>query len=267
MNDTKILTDSGIDLNKSLELFGDMKTYNQMLEEFLSQVDAKLKDAEKYKNISDLVNYEVIVHSLKSDFKYFGAFDTAEIFYQHELAAKKPDPAFINQDYDHLISEANKMINVFKKYMGADTGAPVTLNTATPQQNVVNGKTIIVVDDSNIIRTFAEKVFKDEYNVVLASDGDEAISLVSNSNRENIMCMLLDLNMPKVNGFEVLDYFKSNNLFDEVPVSIITGMNDGDTINRAFTYPIVDMIQKPFSEDKVKDVTLKTIARKANKNS
>ena len=269
MNDTKILTDNNVDLNKSLELFGDMKTYNQMLEEFLSQVDGKLKEAEKFKNISDLVNYEVIVHSLKSDFKYFGAFDTAELFYKHELAAKEPNPDFINQDFNHLIEEATRMINVFKKYMGADI--QVTANSASvpPVQiaNTINGKTIIVVDDSNIIRTFAEKVFKDEYNVVLAKDGEEAISLVSNSNRDNIMCMLLDLNMPRVNGFEVLDYFKNNNLFEEVPVSIITGMNDEETIRKAFAYPIIDMIQKPFSEEKVRDVTIKTIARKANKGS
>jgi len=260
VNDTKILTDNNIDLKKSLELFGDMKTYNQMLEEFLSQVEDKLKEAEKYKNLSDLQNYEVIVHSLKSDFKYFGAFDTAEFFYKHELAAKEPNPTFINDNFNTLIEEANKTINVFKKYMGADTS--VSNNEEVKPVTTINGKTIIIVDDSNIIRTFAEKVFISEYNVVLANDGEEAISLVSNSNHDNIMCMLLDLNMPKVNGFEVLDYFKANNLFDEIPVSIITGLNDEQTIQRAFTYPIIDMIQKPFSEEKVRDVTLKTIERK-----
>ena len=44
-------------------------------------------------------------------------------------------------------------------------------------------------------------------------------------------------------------------------------MNDEETIRKAFAYPIIDMIQKPFSEEKVRDVTIKTIARKANKGS
>ena len=68
--------------------------------------------------------------------------------------------------------------------------------------------------------------------------------------------------MPNVNGFTVLDYFKSNNLFDKIPVSIITGINDKETIEKAFMYPIVDMLQKPFNESSVKNVVEKTIARK-----
>ena len=74
--------------------------------------------------------------------------------------------------------------------------------------------------------------------------------------------MLLDLNMPNVNGFAVLDYFKSNNLFSRIPVSIITGSNDRNIIGNAFNYPIVDMLQKPFNEISVKNVVEKTISRR-----
>ena len=71
--------------------------------------------------------------------------------------------------------------------------------------------------------------------------------------------MLLDLNMPNVDGFQVLDYFKENNLFNKVPVAIITGEGSQDNVKRAYTYPIVDMISKPFSEEKIREAILKTI--------
>ena len=76
-------------------------------------------------------------------------------------------------------------------------------------------------------------------------------------------CMLLDLNMPNVNGFEVLDYFKNNDLFKKVPVSIITGEGSKDIIEKAFTYPIVDVLMKPFNELNVESIVNKTISFKS----
>ena len=65
--------------------------------------------------------------------------------------------------------------------------------------------------------------------------------------------------MPNVNGFEVLDYFKANNLFVKIPVSIITGNDDRDSVDKAFMYPIVDLLTKPFNERDVKRIIDKTI--------
>jgi CheY-like chemotaxis protein len=66
--------------------------------------------------------------------------------------------------------------------------------------------------------------------------------------------------MPKVDGFAVLDYLKENNLFNTIPTTVISGDSSSDAINKAFTYPIVDMLNKPFSEDKIKQAVLKTIS-------
>ena len=66
--------------------------------------------------------------------------------------------------------------------------------------------------------------------------------------------------MPNVNGFEVLNYLKANDLFVKYPVSIITGADDKDTITKAFNYQIVDMLQKPFNERDVKRIVERTIS-------
>ncbi len=256
MKDVSILTNNGVDVQKSLELFGDMATYDQMLEDFLKEVDGKLEEAKKYKEEADMANYAIIVHSLKSDCKYFGLMNLADMFYQHELAGKSNDFYYVTANYDALIKEAHKMINVLKKYMG------VEVSDLDEANNIIKDKTILVVDDSNVIRNFVQKIFDGKYDVKIAKDGEEAISIVANTPHEKLVCILLDLNMPNVDGFAVLEYFKANNLYDKVPVSIITGIADEATLNKAFAYPIVDVIQKPFNELMIKNVVEKTIARK-----
>ena len=259
MKDTSILEGNGINLKKSLELFGDMATYDQMLEDFLKEVNVKLANAKKFKEDGDMANYAIVVHSLKSDCRYFGIDALADEFYEHELAGKRNDYTFVITNFDKLIMDANNMINVLKRYMGIEVSGD---NTPNPNVNSSKNEMILVVDDSNIIRNFIEKIFEDKYEVRLACDGEEAISIIANTPHSELACVFLDLNMPNVNGFAVLDYFKSNELFDKVPVSIITGVDDIEAINRAFSYPIVDRIQKPFSESSIRTVALKTIAKK-----
>ena len=129
--------------------------------------------------------------------------------------------------------------------------------------DVYNKKTILVVDDSNIIRNFVKRVFSEEYNVGTANDGDEAIKIIkANKDNDFIVTILLDLNMPKVDGFAVLDYMKENKLLKKMPVSIISGDSSKETIDRAFKYEIVDMLEKPFNDQSVKMIIEKTLIYK-----
>ena len=117
--------------------------------------------------------------------------------------------------------------------------------------------TVIVADDSELIRNVMNKALSDEYQVINAKDGKEAMEAMMMNT--NISCMLLDLNMPGYNGFVVLDYFKENNLFAKTPVFIISGDDSKATIEKAFTYDIVDMLNKPFSIDNVKSAVERAI--------
>ena len=152
------------------------------------------------------------------------------------------------------MKEANRVVNVVKKYMGV--GGVVD----TPEVKHSNGKKILVVDDSNIIRNFILKILDDSYEVISANDGKEAIDILDDERKRNdIKAVLLDLNMPNVNGFEVLDFYKNKDLFRSIPISIITGVDDKESINKAFKYPIVDILLKPFNERDVKRILEKTI--------
>ena len=292
MYDVNFLISNGVDVNKSLELFGDIDTYNETVGEFLVSAKEKIAKLQKYKDDKDMPNYAIYVHSLKSDAKYFGFTKLADLAYDQELKSKEGDMFYIYEHYQELIDEVERTINIVKKYISPESEvtsneqvptsttpapaaapAPVTPAPTAPlptssniePAEVYSQKTILVVDDSNIIRNFVKRIFSEKYNIGMAKDGEEALNIIkANASNENIVAILLDLNMPKVDGFAVLTYMNEHQLFSSMPVSIISGDSSKDTINKAFTYPIIDMLGKPFTEADVKRVIEKTMYFKEN---
>ncbi len=263
MKDVNLLISNGVNIEKSLELFGDMETYNDTLHDFLSEVEGKLAKIKTYKETGDMANYAILVHSLKSDSKYFGFEKLAELAYNHEMESKANNMYYVTDHFDELMTEANRIVTLVKQYMGIATN---NTNQAV-RPLVIKDKTILVVDDSNVVRNFVYKIFNSEYDVLIANDGKEALDIIKSNVDDKIVGMLLDLNMPNVDGFQVLDYFKQANLFARIPVAIITGEGTQNNIERAYQYPIVDMLQKPFNEVNVKNIVDKLImVRSMNQN-
>ncbi len=258
MKDRKFLEDNGVNVEKSLELFGDMETYNLTLRDFLSAIEEKVKKIKEYKEATDMPNYAILVHSLKSDAKYFGFENLAELAYDHELKSKANNMYYVFDHFNELMKETTKVINIVKEYFG-DKTIPVE-DIEELKFDPTKDKTILVVDDSNVIRIFIEKVFKGAYAVISAGDGKEAIDIIENRKDNNIVAMLLDLNMPNCSGIEVLEFLKDNQLFNTIPVSIITGEDSNETIEEVAKYPIVEVLTKPFNERDIKRVVEKTKA-------
>lgn len=121
-------------------------------------------------------------------------------------------------------------------------------------------KILLIADDSPVITKFFKKIFKDEYEVLVAKDGNEAINLVNEHLDKNFVGFFCDLNMPEKNGYEVLEYFKENNLFDKIPVSIISGEETKEGIEKVTSYKIVDMLHKPFTAESAKDIVNRTVS-------
>ncbi len=255
MKDVNLLISNGVNIEKSLELFGDMETYNDTLHDFLNEVEGKLAKIKSCKEISDMANYAILVHSLKSDAKYFGFEKLAELAYNHEMESKANNMYYVTDHFDELMTEANRIVALVKQYLGITSGSSSTV----VKPLVIKDKTILVVDDSNVVRNFVYKIFHDEYDVLIANDGKEALDIIRSNVDDKIVGVLLDLNMPNVDGFQVLDYFKQANLFARIPVAIITGEGTQENVQRAYQYPIVDMLQKPFNEVNVKNIVDKLI--------
>lgn len=119
MKDVSILSSNNIDFKKGIELLGDIETYDDMLLEFLNEVDEKLSNIRNYKEIGDMPNYAILVHSLKSDSKYFGFDKLADLAYKHEMASKGNDVNFVNENFDALMIEANQIVDVVNNYINS----------------------------------------------------------------------------------------------------------------------------------------------------
>ena len=115
--DTNILKKNGIDYEKGVEILGDIETYNDMLKDFLEEVEEKKENLKKYKNNEDMATYAVYAHSLKSDSKYFGFTKLIDMALAHEIAGKEGNIDFINSNYDELIKETNRIIKVVEEYL------------------------------------------------------------------------------------------------------------------------------------------------------
>lgn len=267
MKSPEFLTSKGVELEKSLELFGDIETYNETVGDFIVSASGKINKLKEYLDAKDINNYEIYVHSLKSDAKYFGFSKLAEIAFDHETKSKAGDTYHIIENFGELENAVNNAIAVVKEYLSDDVkeeAAPAVKDKLAPSAaEEYTEKTILVVDDSNIIRNFVKRIFSESYQVGTAKDGKEAIDLI-NANKDNdkIVAILLDLNMPRVDGFEVLKYMEENSLFSTIPVSIISGDSSKETIDKAFQYPIIDMLGKPFNDVDVKRVVEKTLMYK-----
>ena len=234
MEKVDLLVNNNVDVKGSLEFWGDMDSYNENLKEFKDSLKEKLSSLEYYKNAKDCANYAILAHSMKSEAKYLGFMNEAEVFLAHELKGKENDLGYIENNYQNLVNTVNKIINLLDKYFSDD-----------------EKKLILIADDSSIILNFLEKSIHDEFSILKARNGREAIDIIENN---NLYAILLDLNMPSLNGFEVLDYLKEQNLVNKIPVVIITGDDTEETIKKAFNYGVLDVLNKPFTEDNIKRV-------------
>ena len=92
-------------------------------------------------------------------------------------------------------------------------------------------------------------------------DKKKAIEIIEDDNiRSKIKTCLLDLNMPNVSGFDVMDHFREKGFFVRTPVAVISGAEDTESIEKANSYPIVDILAKPFNERDVQRVVEKCLA-------
>jgi len=107
-------------------------------------------------------------------------------------------------------------------------------------------KRILVVDDFEGNRELLSDFLGEVYEVETAANGQEAIDRMIAG--EKYALVLLDLVMPVVDGFGVLEYRAKHHLEDDYPVIIISGDSGVETESRCFDYAISDFIAKPFKE-------------------
>ena len=114
--DIEYLKKNRIDVEKGIELLGDIEMYNETLEEFMNNIEERMRKLEKYKEEEKMEEYAIEVHALKSDSKYLGFKELAEIAYNQEMKSKENDIKYIKEKYSILKEEVDRIIKIIKEY-------------------------------------------------------------------------------------------------------------------------------------------------------
>jgi putative two-component system response regulator len=104
---------------------------------------------------------------------------------------------------------------------------------------------ILVVDDCQLNRELLISILEDRYELEEASGGIQAVTTLRQRASE-FSLLLLDLNMPEVNGFDVLAYMNRYHWIDELPVIVISAETSSSYIERAYDLGATDFIRRPF---------------------
>ena len=118
------------------------------------------------------------------------------------------------------------------------------------RQMWIKKQKILIVDDAKFNRDILKEILGDAYNYLEAENGKQAIQMIGEN--IGIDLMLLDINMPQMNGFEVLKIMKRSQCIAETPVIMISSEDAVDTMRKAYELGITDYITRPFDSVIVK---------------
>lgn len=229
-----------LDTNLALSYYsGDVEFYLDIVKTF-AETDNVPKIQECYLN-EDWGHYQLMLHSLKSSSRSIGAVDLSSMAWELESAAKRRDVEFIRANHERAVLTYQELLARLGRLF----------STAAVVDDAFD---ILVVDDDKINLKTAQRILEKLFRVTCVESGAEALDAVKKNLPDLI---LLDIHMPEVNGFDVLEKLKSNELTRDVPVIFLSADTDADTERNGLKAGAVDFIHKPF----IPDVMLERINR------
>ena len=104
---------------------------------------------------------------------------------------------------------------------------------------------ILVVDDSEMNREILSEILNEEYDIIEADSGDTCIDMLRKY-ETGISLVLLDIVMPGMDGFGVLNYMNRHHYLEDIPVIMISSEDSTETVRRAYEMGVSDYINRPF---------------------
>ena len=130
-------------------------------------------------------------------------------------------------------------------------------------QNIANPSAahkykILIVDDSEMNREILSSILGDEFDILEAADGKECISVIRKYGRD-IALVLLDIVMPAMDGFGVLEFMNKHEWIDDIPVIMISSEDSAASVKKAYEMGVSDYINRPFDVEVVHRRVFNTI--------
>ncbi|MBQ7503005.1 response regulator [bacterium] len=121
------------------------------------------------------------------------------------------------------------------------------------------GRSVLVVEDNEINREILCSIIEDEYQLFEAENGAEALKILED-NYEDIAAVITDLEMPVMNGYELLDHMYKNGKYSSIPIIVTTASDDVETEVACLSLGASDFVTKPYNAEVVKN-RLKSLVR------
>ena len=134
--------------------------------------------------------------------------------------------------------------------LGRSGGGTCTSEGNYKMSEVITKQKILIADDSEMNRELLAAILEEEYDIIQANDGVQAVDCLQR-HAEEISLLLLDIVMPHMDGFEVLSYMNKEHWIDSIPVVIISSENSPIYIKRGYDLGATDFIEKPFDANMV----------------
>ena len=154
----------------------------------------------------------------------------------------------LTSEIDKVISfNPNKFVEERDQSLGAIKSVLTSIQPLTKDEETksVTGSILVVDDNKNNTTLLKKRLQKIGNNVAIANDGMEALNRVKDYEFDLI---LLDIIMPNMNGYEVLEYMKNDKRYHEIPIIMLSSMDDLTSIYRCIELGADDYVTKPFDK-------------------
>ncbi len=140
-----------------------------------------------------------------------------------------------------LTGKVGLCYNRKKRNYGSKTAGKVVVR--------VSRRKILIVDDSRLNRTVLSDMFSDHYEIAEAENGQDALDILDDDDYgpRQIAAVLLDVVMPVMDGYQLLDALKDSEILQRIPFFMITAENDAASIARGYAAGVMDVVNKPYN--------------------
>ncbi len=116
----------------------------------------------------------------------------------------------------------------------------------------------LIVDDSETTRSFIKSLIEDvaEIDVLEASSGFDAFRVLPG---RSIDIIFVDINMPDINGIELINFLKTNDLYKKIPIIIISTERSKEDMSKGMALGAFAYLTKPVNHDELREVTKKAL--------
>lgn len=227
---------------------GEESFYREMLVSYLES--DKREDLAKAFGEENAENYRILVHALKSTSLTIGAVELSEQAKALEIAAKNNDWEYIRNNHEETL----EVYNILRERIDGAINGKERLDNIWTETEEKREFHILMVDDDAMNLAIGERMLGGRFKLTCAKSGTEAMKLLSEIHPDLIM---LDIHMPDMNGFEVMDWLNKQEDLKEIPVVFLTADSDRDVEVQGLKKGAKEYIQKPF----VADIMIERVTR------